>query len=100
MRRLSTLMALGMAGLMWGITAVPAQAATGQVVVFSTELTPLTSYQDPQGCYAFPALAHVLSNETDKTVVVHPDPFCTAPGLRVAPGYGMHVPEGYGSFSV
>jgi hypothetical protein len=100
MRRLSTLIAVTAAGLMLAITATPAQAATGQVVVFSTELTPLKVYDNPSGCLTFPPLAHVLNNQTDKPVTVHGDPFCLTPGLKVLPGYGMHVPAGYGSFSV
>ncbi|WP_255949956.1 hypothetical protein [Streptomyces odontomachi] len=100
MRRFATLMALGVAGLMMGVTATPAQAATGQVVVFSTEVTPLKTYENPEGCYSFPLFAHVLNNQTDATVMIHPDPFCGAPGMVVLPGFGMHVPEGYGSFSV
>lgn len=100
MRRLSTLIALGVAGLLMATTATPAQAATGQVVVFSTELTPLKVYENPSGCYSFPLFAHVLNNQTDRTVQVHADPFCATPGLPVLPGHGMHVPEGYGKFSV
>ena len=100
MRRLTSLIALGVAGLMMGITATPAQAATGQVVVFSTELTPVTVYENPRGCKAFPPLAHVLNNQTDKPVRIHGDPLCLTPGMTVLPGYGMHVPEGFGSFSV
>jgi hypothetical protein len=101
MRRVcSMLIALGAAGLAMGVTTAPAHAATGQVVVFATELTPLSTYENPDGCYAFPPGAHVLNNLTDKPVQIHSDPLCLTPGPTVKPGYGVHVPEGFGSFSV
>jgi hypothetical protein len=100
MRRIATLMAVGAAGLMLATATTPAQAATGQVVVFSTEITPLKTYENPEGCYSFPPFAHVLNNQTDEPVTIHSDPFCVTPGPVVLPGFGMHVPEGYGSFSV
>jgi hypothetical protein len=100
MRRISALIAVGVAGLLMGAMAVPAQASTGQVVVFSTEITPLKTYENPEGCYSLPPLAHVLDNQTDAPVQIHPDPFCVTPGVTVLPGFGMHVPSGYGSFSV
>ncbi|MGP4114404.1 hypothetical protein ACTWP5_26275 [Streptomyces sp. 4N509B] len=100
MRRLSLLVALGAAVLGTGMTAAPAHASTGEVVIFTTEFAPLTVHENPRGCHSFPALAHVLNNQTDSTVTIHGDPFCMTPGIRVAPGYGTHVPEGVGSFSV
>ncbi|MCN9242331.1 hypothetical protein NGF19_16280 [Streptomyces sp. RY43-2] len=76
-----------------------AAAEEGDVVVFRTELSPLTVYHDPQGCQKLPLDAHVLTNRTDKPVTVYADPFCLTPGLVVQPGYGSHVAPGSGSFS-
>jgi hypothetical protein len=80
--------------------AVPASAAQGQVVVFSTENAPLDKYDDPSGCNRLPDAAHVLDNLTDKPVTIYGDPQCLSPGAVVDPGYGSHVPAGSGSFSV
>ena len=82
-----------------GLAAAPAQAAaTGQVVVFSTEIQPLDVYQDPSGCHKLPPLSHVIDNLTDQPITIYADPFCLTPGLVVQPGYGSHVVN-VGSFS-
>jgi hypothetical protein len=88
-----------------GVAAAPAQAATGQVVVYSSQFQPLDVYRDPKGCNQLPPFAHVLDNLTDSTITVYADPWCTVPfaedGLsfgRLAAGYGTHV-TGAGSFS-
>ncbi|MBS2545297.1 hypothetical protein KGQ19_00295 [Catenulispora sp. NL8] len=87
-----------------GVATAPAQAATGSVVVFSTELQPLTVYTNPQGCQQLPTLAHVLDNETSSDIQVFADPFCAIPvtlpigGNGVLPaGCGTHITGG-GSF--
>jgi hypothetical protein len=82
--------------------AAPVQdASTGQVVVFSTEFQPLTTWENPEGCQHLPAGAHVLTNQTDMAVTVYGDPFCMTPSpVRVSPGHGSHVPPTAGSFSV
>lgn len=77
-----------------------ASAATGDITVFETELQPLTTYENPEGCHKLPAFAHVLTNRTDKPVKVYGDPFCLTPALTVQPGHGSHVAPGSGSFSV
>ncbi|WP_335974406.1 MULTISPECIES: hypothetical protein [Streptomycetaceae] len=104
MRLITTAAALAAAAVV-GLASAPAQAASGQVVVFSTEVQPLDTYQDPSGCQQLPPLAHVLDNLTDAPIKVYADPFCTIPatlpssGIGVlAPGYGTHV-SGVGSFS-
>ncbi|MGW4378986.1 hypothetical protein [Kitasatospora sp. NPDC004531] len=83
--------------------AAPAPAATraasGEVVVFSSELLPLDVYRDPSGCQQLPTVAHVLNNQTDRPVQVYGNPFCIGPSVAVQPGYGTHVPGGAGSFS-
>ncbi|MEU3609757.1 hypothetical protein AB0E83_30595 [Streptomyces sp. NPDC035033] len=98
MRTRAVLISLIAAGSMLGLAA-PAQAAAGDVVVFSTEVQPLDVYHDPTGCQALPALAHVLTNQTDRPVKIYGNPFCLGPSLTVQPGYGTHVPGGAGSFS-
>jgi hypothetical protein len=77
----------------------PAQAATGRVAVFSSEVTPVAVYEDPSGCTKLPADSHVLINLTDTDVVVHSDPLCLTPGLVVEAEHGSHV-AGSGAFSV
>ncbi|WP_199573114.1 hypothetical protein [Streptomyces murinus] len=98
-RAKAVLVALVAVGAVLGLTA-PAQAdASGDVVVFSTEVQPLDVYHDPAGCQRLPALAHVLSNLSDQPVRIYANPFCLGPSLVVQPGYGTHVPGGAGSFS-
>ncbi|MBF9069250.1 hypothetical protein [Streptacidiphilus fuscans] len=109
MRRSATVIAGALAAFtaLVGLAAGPAQAATGQVVVFSTELQPLDIYQNPTGCQKLPPLSHVVDNLTDSTIRVYADPFCTIPASlpgsgggvgTLAAGYGTHV-SGVGSFS-
>jgi hypothetical protein len=74
-------------------------ADTNQVVVFSSELTPLTVYQNPQGCQRLPVLSHTLHNQTSRPVQLHPDPLCLLPGITIQPGYGSHTGQFSGSFS-
>ncbi|NSC24384.1 hypothetical protein FM076_25825 [Streptomyces albus subsp. chlorinus] len=76
-----------------------ASAASGDVVVFQTELQRLTHFENPRGCHKLPAGAHVLTNRTDKPVTIYADPFCATPGLTVQPDHGSHVAPGSGSFS-
>ncbi|MFC8794470.1 hypothetical protein [Streptomyces cinereoruber] len=73
--------------------------AVGDVVVFSTEAQALDVYGDPSGRHRLPAVAHVLTNRTDKPVRIYGNPFCLGPSVAVQPGYGTHVPGGAGSFS-
>ncbi|WP_414942741.1 hypothetical protein [Amycolatopsis sp. cmx-11-51] len=77
-----------------------AQAATGNVVVFSTELERLETYENPEGCTKLAPSAHVLANLTSSKLVVHGDPLCLTPGVTVDPGYGSHVQPGSGAFSI
>lgn len=75
-------------------------AATGQVTVFETEFTELTTYEHPGGCYKLPAAAHVLINQTNQPVTIYAGPACITTLLVVPPGYGAHVAPVSGSFSV
>ncbi|MEU4576452.1 hypothetical protein [Nonomuraea sp. NPDC023979] len=82
-------------------TAVPAQAATGQVVVFSHEFQPLAVFTDPSGCHKLPIGAHQVNNQTDGDIRIYADPLCLIPQepfSTIRPGYGAHVAN-VGSFS-
>ncbi|WP_034090794.1 hypothetical protein [Streptacidiphilus albus] len=88
-----------------GVATAPAQANTGNVVVFSTELQPLTVYANPHGCHRLSHLAHELNNETSSDIRPFGDPFCHIPAAlshssdgTLKAGYGTHVP-GAGSLS-
>ncbi|MEV6353943.1 hypothetical protein ACWEP8_02370 [Streptomyces hydrogenans] len=98
MRTRAVLISLVAASAVLGL-AGSAQAATGDVVVFSTEVQPLDVYRDPVGCQQLPTVAHVLTNQTDRPVRVYGNPWCIGPSVVVQPGYGTHVPGGAGSFS-
>ncbi len=74
--------------------------ATGRVVVFSTELQKIDTWEAPEGCQKLPAAAHVLINETDEVVNTYGDPLCMTPSVSVQPEYGTHVAPDTGSFSV
>ena len=78
-----------------------AQAAVGQVVVFTIEADQLAVYENPRGCRELPIGAHVLSNVTDRKLAIHADPACMTPSLLVVePGYGTHVPPAGASFRI
>ena len=81
-------------------TAADAAPPTRRITVFSTEVTELTTWDDPTGCQTLPVGAHVLINQSDKTVNTYGDPLCLTPSLAVAPGYGTHVAPSAGSFAV
>ncbi|MFF6900803.1 hypothetical protein [Streptomyces hydrogenans] len=98
MRTRAVLISLVAASAVLGL-AGSAQAAAGDVVVFSTEVQPLDVHRDPVGCRQLPTVAHVLTNQTDRPVRVYGNPFCLGPSVVVQPGYGTHVPGGAGSFS-
>ncbi|MFI9450005.1 hypothetical protein [Amycolatopsis sp. NPDC052450] len=82
------------------VPSPPAEAAAGNVVVFSTEFQRLDTFRNPEGCNKLPVAAHVLANLSSSDLVIHGDPFCLTPGLTVRAGYGSHVAAGSGSFSV
>ncbi|GAA0445685.1 hypothetical protein [Streptomyces olivaceiscleroticus] len=100
MRRVgSALLLLAATVLTTAATTVPAAAAEGEVIVFETELQPLTTYENPVGCIKLPVGSHVLANRTDRPVQVYADPFCMTPSVTVPPGHGSHLAAGTGSFS-
>ena len=101
MRALSVAVALVVGSLFLGVS--PAHAATGEVVVFTTEFEDLVRYPDPASgsCVQLPATAHVLVNLTDADVRLHAGPGCWGPGVVVEPDRGWHAPpSGMFSFSV
>jgi hypothetical protein len=100
MRKLAAVLVAVLSGLVGSIlTGAPADAATGDVTVFSTELQPLDVYHDPVGCVKLPPAAHVLINQSSGDVRIYGDPLCLTPDLTVHPGFGSHVASGSGSFS-
>jgi hypothetical protein len=101
MRRAATVLLAAVITMLAGpaMAGTASALAPGEVLVFGTEFTPVTAYQDPHGCQKLQIDAHVLVNRTDRPVTVYADPFCLTPGLTVAPGYGSHVAPGSGSFS-
>lgn len=99
MRTRAVLISLVAASAVFGLAGSAQAAATGDVVVFSTEVQPLDVYRDPTGCQQLPTVAHVLNNQTDRPVRVYGNPFCVGPSVVVQPGHGTHVPGGAGSFS-
>ncbi|MFF0148825.1 hypothetical protein ATK36_0272 [Amycolatopsis sulphurea] len=78
----------------------PASAATGEVTVSATELSPLTTYHDPAGCYRVPVAAHVLASQAGTPVRIYAGPLCAGPSLTARPGDGSHVAPSSDSFSV
>ncbi|WP_030608744.1 hypothetical protein [Streptomyces sclerotialus] len=101
MRRAGSVLTLLAAALLTtAVTAAPAAAAQGEVIVFQTEVSPTTTYENPAGCIKLPLDSHVLVNRTDAPVQVYADPFCMTPSFTVQPGFGSHLAAGTGSFSV
>lgn len=101
MRIPSAVAALVLGSLFLG--AAPAHAATGEVVVFTTEFEDLVRYSDPESgsCVRLPATAHVLVNLTDTDVSLHAGTRCAGPGVTVEPDRGWHAPpSGLFSFAV
>jgi hypothetical protein len=96
MRRAATAALLAIGAL--AMAAAPANAQSGEVVVFQNEFLPLTQYADPAGCYNMPALAHVIDNLTDQPIKLYTTPNCFGPYVEIQPGYGSHI-HGFGSFS-
>ncbi|MCP3011763.1 hypothetical protein NGM33_00360 [Nocardiopsis dassonvillei] len=83
--------------------AAPAHAATGEVVVFTTEFEELRRYPEPPSgtCQRLPETAHVLVNLTDADVRMHAGTTCFGPSVPVSPNHGWHAPpSGLFSFSV
>jgi hypothetical protein len=99
----STVGAVAAAAAAVVLGAGPVHAATGDVIVFTTEFEEITTYQDPGSgsCTRLPATAHVVINRTDSDVFIHGGPFCSGPGALVAPEHGWHAPpSGFFSISV
>lgn len=78
--------------------APAAESPEGKVVVFETETTALTTFDNPEDCNNAPELAHTITNHTDKPITLYADDRCGVPLVDVAPGFGSHVAPGQ-SFS-
>ena len=96
-----TLSALVLAtALATGMAAPASAAAPGTVIAHTSELQPLTIWQDPVGCKQLPVGTHIIFNETDRAITIYADPLCLLPAepfARVAAGYSTHV-SAIGSF--
>ncbi|MBV2366044.1 hypothetical protein ACFPZ0_21770 [Streptomonospora nanhaiensis] len=91
----SALAAVALTGALTLLPAGAAHAATGEVVVFKTEVEDLDVHENPApGCYSLPGTAHVLINRTDTDVVIHGNSLCFGPGITVPPNRGWHAPPG------
>jgi hypothetical protein len=78
-----------------------ANAAMGEVVVYTAEIVPLDVYENPWGCYPLPEGAHVLANRTNRPLQVYGTPECFGlPVLTVERNWGSHVPPAAASFRV
>ncbi|AQU70260.1 hypothetical protein [Streptomyces niveus] len=86
---------LGLAG-----AAPAAERATGDVVIYSTELQPLNVLHNPEECHQLSPTAHQISNQTDKPVTMYQFPGCVGPeAWTLKPGFGVHT-AGMASFKV
>ncbi|MUL42023.1 hypothetical protein FZ103_12690 [Streptomonospora sp. PA3] len=83
-----------MTGALVLATAGTALAATGEVVIYKSELQRLETYSNPPNgeCYPLPGTVHILLNQTDTEVTIHADPNCMFPGVPVQPDHGWHAP--------
>ncbi|MBW4718455.1 hypothetical protein [Saccharothrix obliqua] len=97
MKRFATLVLAALATT--ALTAPVANAAAGEVIVYTAEVVPVAVFKDPKGCHAVPNGAHVLVNRTDEEVEVYGVPGCLGlPILAVEKSYGSHVPPAAASF--
>ena len=88
------------AALVTGMAAPASAAAPGYVIAHTSEVQPLTIWQDPSGCRQLPLGTHIIFNETDHAITIYADPLCLLPAepfARVAAGYSTHV-SAIGSF--
>jgi hypothetical protein len=75
-------------------------AATGTVIVFSTEFQQLDRYENPTGCISMPPLAHIVVNLTNRSLSAYALPGCAGPPVfAIRPNYGVHT-AGFGSVRV
>lgn len=74
--------------------APAAASPEGKVVVFETEFTEMTTFDNPEACNNAPELAHTIMNHTDKPITLYADDRCGVPLVDVKPGFGSHVAPG------
>lgn len=81
--RLLTVAAL--AGALFALAAVPADAATGRLTLRNGPDGPVTTLINPaKGCHQTPTFT-VITNRTDVSVTVYSHPNCTGPAVTVPP---------------
>ncbi|TDD00629.1 hypothetical protein E1292_28205 [Nonomuraea deserti] len=74
------------------VTAAPAMAAEGRLVLRGAETTSVLTDPRP-GCYRASAPFTTVANDTDTAVTVHSRPGCTGPSQLVPPGRTTAVGE-------
>ncbi len=102
MKRFATVLLGALAATAFTVPIGPvADAAVGEVVVFSAEFEPLVVFENPDGCYEIPTRAHVLTNRTDTPVTIHAKPGCLGfPIMTVDEDSGSRLPSAAASFRV
>ncbi|NBE93311.1 hypothetical protein FE391_39735 [Nonomuraea sp. KC401] len=90
MRRLAAATCVAF-GLMT-VTAAPAMAAKGRLVLRGAETTSVLTDPGP-GCYRSTVPFTTVANDTDTAVTVHSGPGCAGPSLVVPPGRTTAVGE-------
>lgn len=73
------------------VGAPHASAAEGRVLVFTTELSKATVYENPTGCTVFPPAAHIVVNQTNTPIKIYGGPSCIGPSITAEPGWGGHI---------
>ncbi|TDD08913.1 hypothetical protein E1181_05405 [Saccharopolyspora terrae] len=98
-RRIASVLLASALLVMGVVGSAGAQAPSGQVLVFIADAAvPVEKFQNPQGCHALPTGTHVVINDTDRAITLHPTPTCTGPGIELAPGHGAHELPAFGGF--
>ena len=74
------------------VGAPHASAAEGKVLVFTTEISKATVYENPTGCTVFPPAAHIVINQTNVPIKIYAGPSCIGiPIVTAEPGEGGHI---------
>ncbi len=73
------------------VSAPHASATEGRVLVFTTEISKATVYENPTGCTVFPPAAHIVVNQTNTPIKIYAGPSCIGPSIPVESGWGGHI---------
>lgn len=83
------------------VAPVGVASGGGYVDVFAIDLLPMKRYQNPDGCVALEAVAHVVINYSGLPIRMFAGSLsCSLPSVPyvVLSGAGVHVPPGFSSF--